>query len=87
MAKPRLGPSQCFILQLISDRYSLIDGIRAPAGITKNEMLSRDWKIVDRLTALGLLQEKFVKGQGPTYFATEAGRLRLEEIAAEMSAS
>lgn len=29
--------------------------------------------MADRLAALGLIEERFVRGKGPTYFATDAG--------------
>lgn len=81
----KLGSAQRAILKLISDRYSFAGGIRTPAGLTKSAMFASDWRVVDRLTALGLLENKFITGEGPTYFVTDAGRLRLELDAKEMS--
>jgi hypothetical protein len=70
----KLGSAQRAVLRLINERYSLAGGTRMPAGLTKSAMLSSDWRVVDRLTALGLLQDRFVPGEGPTYFITDAGR-------------
>jgi hypothetical protein len=67
----KLGPAQHTLLKLISDRYALICGNRVPAGLTKGHMFASDWRIADRLMALGLVEERFVRGEGPTYFATE----------------
>jgi len=76
--RKQLGPAQHTLLKLISDRYALICGERVPAGMTKGDMYSSDWRIADRLMALGLVEDRFVLGEGPTYFATEAGRSALE---------
>lgn len=70
----KLGPAKLAVLKLINDRYSLIGGKRTPAGLTKGMMRSSDWRIIDRLSVLGLLQDRFVRGEGPTYFVTDAGR-------------
>lgn len=75
----KLGPSQRGLLKLISERYSLKGGVRTPAGLTKDAMLSSDWRVVDRLYHLGLVEQRFVVGDGPTYFATEAGRKALNQ--------
>lgn len=82
MSSPRkLGSAQMSILRLVERRYSLIGGKRTPAGITKSKMASSDWRVVDRLASLGLLEERFVPGEGPTYFVTDAGREAIAEFA------
>lgn len=85
MAERKLGSAQIALLRFINSRYSLVGGLRTPVGLTKSAMMSSDWRVVDRLAALGFVEDRFVRGDGPTYFVTDAGRLRLEIVAKEAS--
>lgn len=65
----KLGQSQFELLTLI--------GSSPKSGLTKDHMLSSDWRVVDRLETLGLVENRFVPMQGPTYFVNDAGRALL----------
>lgn len=43
-------------------------------GVTKSHFHSgNDWRVIDRLNALGLCEQRFIDMQGPTYFINAAG--------------
>lgn len=65
----KLGMSQFMLLSLI--------GTRAKSGLTKDHMLGSDWRVVDRLETLGLVDNRFIPMEGPTYFINDAGRAAL----------
>jgi len=73
----KLGSAQLAVLRFINTRYSLVGGVKTPSGLTKSATLSSDWRVMDRLAAIGLLEERFVIGEGTTFFVTEAGQKAL----------
>lgn len=66
----KLGSAQIGMLKAMN--------LYADKGVTKSDFHSgNDWRLIDRLTHLGLCDERFVTMQGPTYFINAAGRAAL----------
>lgn len=67
----RLGTAQIAILRLIQTFGSTCKG----------EMDGRDWRRIDGLEYLGLVQKQFVPGTGMSYFLSATGRDALKQVA------
>jgi hypothetical protein len=67
----KLGSTQLAVLRHVA--------LQGDKGITKSDMFGGDWRVIDRLEQLGLVTNRFVRGQGPTYFINDAGRVPLHD--------
>jgi hypothetical protein len=62
----RLGPTQIAVLRFIESRGKY--------GWTKENAPGNEWRVIDRLEQLGLIDNRFIQWQGPTYFINDKGR-------------
>lgn len=66
----KLGPVQIEVLRFIESR--------GDQGWTKDHAPGSDWRVIDRLEHLGLIDNRFVRMVGPVYYINAAGRATLE---------
>lgn len=63
--------------KLGSSQLAMLRCAKMFGSVTKSAFMGgHDWRVIDRLEELGLFECRFVRGEGPTYFLTEAGEHR-----------
>lgn len=74
----RLGPRQIRLLQQLAD---------LPSGLSKGSMLGNDWRVIDRLEELGMVDVSWRHFTWPLYTINHVGRAALASLPRHQSES